>query len=229
MSGYQEITIELRSSHLKTLQEIAQKELGSVNEIEKLIFTALLDYFEARTTNQILEEAIGEGLQVLEEHMGVLLDLIKTLLISSSYDTTKIRLLLEHQFEKEIGNELIPELYARTGESVIERLKEEDLENTAQIITEIEKLKRELSDQTNKDALQDKKKEEEQMKLKNREKEYAITLQRLTEKASQSEQQQKKIAVWTNGLLNYLTHNQGDPSRLIEAYISKNPKPEGIL
>src|SRR5690606_12108128 len=103
MSGVQEVTIQIRSNHLKTIREIAVKEYGNENEIEKVIFSALLDYFEARTTNQILEEAVREGLHLLEEHLGVLLDLIKTLLISSSYDTTKTRLLLEFLFENDMG------------------------------------------------------------------------------------------------------------------------------
>lgn len=229
MSGYQEITIQVQSSHLKKLQEIAQTEHGNANEIEKLIFSALLDYFEARTTNQILEDAVGEGLQVLEEHLRVLLDLIKTLLISASYDTSKTRLLLEYLFENDIGRDLIPELYKRTSESVIERLKEEDLENTAQIITEIEQLKRQLYDWENKEASIDRQKQQELEKQQNRDKEYAEAVRRLTEKANYSEQQQKKIAVWTNGLVNYLSQNQGDSKSLLQSYISKNPKPDGIL
>lgn len=229
MSGYQEITIEIRSKHLKKLREIAQKEHGNANDIEKLIFTALLEYFEARSTNQILQDAVAEGLQVLEEHLRVLLDLIKTLLISSSYDTSKTRVLLEFLFENEIGKDLIPELYKRTSESVIERLREEDLENTAQIITEIEQLKRQLSDWQNRDAMLDQQKQQEIEKQTSRDKEYAETVRRLTEKADYSEQQQRKIAVWTNGLINYLSQHQGDAASLLQSYIAKNPKPDGIM
>lgn len=229
MSGFQEVSIQIRSNHLKTLREIATKEYGNGNEIEKVIFSALLDYFEARSTNQILEEAVREGLQLLEEHLGVLLDLVKTLLISSSYDTTKTRLLLEFLFENDMGKDLIPELYKRTSESVIERLKEEELENTAQIIAEMEELKRQIYDLENKEELSEKQKQQDLERQQSRDKEYAETVRRLTEKANFSEQQQKRITAWTNGLISYLSQNQGDIHTLLQSYISKNPKPEGIL
>jgi|GEM_PF-3050660 len=229
MSGYQEITIQIRSRHLKALQEIAQKEHGNANEVEKLIFTALLDYFESRTTNQILEEAVAEGLQVLEEHLNVLLDLIKTLLISSSYDTSKTRSLLEYMFEKDIGKDLISELYKRTSESVIERLKEEKLENTAQIITEIEQLKRQLYDWESKEESADRQRQREFEKQKSKEQEYAEAVRRLTERMNESEQRQRDIAAWTNGLLNYLSQNQGDFQSLLQSYMAQNPKPHGII
>lgn len=229
MSGYQEITIQIRSRHLRALQEIAQKEHGNANEIEKLIFTALLDYFEARSTNQILEEAVAEGLQVLEEHLGVLLDLIKTLLISSSYDTTKTRNLLEYMFEKDLGKELISELYKRTGESVIERLREEKLENTAQIITEIEQLKRQVYDWQSKEESADRQRQQDLQKQQNREQEYAEAVRRLTEQINESEQKHQNVVAWTNGLLNYLSQNQGDVQSLLQSYLSQNPKPQGII
>jgi len=229
MSGYQEVTIQIRPRHLKILQEIAQREHGSANEVEKLIFTALLDYFESRSTNQILEEAVAEGLQVMEEHLGVLLDLIKTLLISSSYDTTKTRHLLEYMFEKDFGKELIDELYQRTSESVVERLREEKLENTAQIITEIEELKRKIRDFQSKEESIDRQQQQVLEKQQSKEQEYAEAIRRLTERMNESEQKSRSIAAWTNGLLNYLSQNQGDAQSLVQSYISNNPKPKGII
>lgn len=228
MNGYQEITIQVRARHLQALQNIAQKEHGNSNEIEKVIFSALLDYFEARSTNQMLEEAVREGLQVLEEHMKVLLDLIKTLLISASYDTTKIRLLLEFLFENDIGKDLIPELYKRTSESVIERLKEEKLENVAQIIAENEDLKRQLREAKNEGLSNDVQKQQELIKQQNRDREYAETVGRLTRQVTEQEELQRKMAIWVNGLINHLTQGSGNADALLTEYMAQHPKPKGI-
>lgn len=228
MSGYQEINLQIRSSQVETLRTIAQKEHGSGNEIEKVIFSALLNYFESSTTNEMLEEAVKEGLQVLEDHVKVLLDLIKTLLISASYDTTKIRVLLEFLFENDIGKDLIPELYKRTNESVIERLKEESLEGTAQMLTENEHLRRQLMDYENQASSRDAKKQAEETKKQDRDREYAQTVQRLTQQVSQNEQLQKQTATWVNGLMDFLSKNSGDPQTLIATYTARYPKPQGI-
>src|SRR5690606_14185173 len=176
-------------------------EFGDQNAIEKVIFTALLDYFESSTTNQLLEEALREGLGVLEEHVKVLLDLIKTLLISSSYDTTKIRVLLEFLFENDIGKEMVSELYKRTGDSVIERLKEEKLENVAQIITENESLRRQLRDLEDQGSSLEAQKQQELSRQQQRDREYQETVKRLAQKVTDSEQSQKATIQWVNGLL----------------------------
>lgn len=229
MSEYQEITIQVRRRHFQVLQEIAQKEHGNANEVEKLIFTALLDYFEARSTNHVLEEAVAEGLKVLEEHLGVLLNLIKTLLISSSYDTSKTRGLLEYMFEKEIGKDLIEELYNRTGDSVIERLREEKLERTAQIMSEIEQLKRQLYDQQSKEASVDRERQKELEKQKSKEREYAEAIHRMTTRLNESEQKQRELIAWTNGLIQFMSQHDGDFQGLLQSYLARNPKPQGIV
>lgn len=230
MSGYQEVLIQIRSHHLQALQNIAQKEFEDENAVEKVVFSALLDYFESTTTNQLLEEAIREGLGVLEEHVKVLLDLIKTLLISSSYDTTKNRLLLEYLFENDIGKDLISELYKRTSESVIERLKEEKLENVAQIITENESLRRQLYDLEHQGSSLEAQQQQEISRQQQRDREYQETVKRLTQKVTDSEQSQKMTIRWVNGLLRYLSENPGqDPQSLVQDYMSKHPKPAGII
>lgn len=230
MSGYQEVLIQIRSHHMQALQKIAQNEFGDQNAIEKVIFTALLDYFESSTTNQLLEEALREGLGVLEEHVKVLLDLIKTLLISSSYDTTKIRVLLEFLFENDIGKEMVSELYKRTGDSVIERLKEEKLENVAQIITENESLRRQLRDLEDQGSSLEAQKQQELSRQQQRDREYQETVKRLTQKVTDSEQSQKATIQWVNGLLRYLSEHPGqDAQSLIQDYMSRHPKPVGII
>jgi hypothetical protein len=224
MSGYQEVTLNIREHHLHTLQQIAKREHGNQQQVEKVIFSALLGYFEARSTNELLEDAVREGLEALEEHVRVLLDLIKTLLVSASYDTSKIRVLLEFLFEHDIGADLIPELYKQTGSSVTERLREEDLVATAELLTEYEHVKRQLRDFEQQSASTDKKKQEIESKQQNRDREYAETVQRLTQQASTSEQARNRVIAWVNGLLTHL--QQGGA---LQDYLAKHAKPDGVL
>ncbi|SHE36412.1 hypothetical protein SAMN05444392_101171 [Seinonella peptonophila] len=229
MSEEIEVTIPLPSYQVKTLESIANNEYGSSNEVDKVVFSALLDYFESRDPREVTQRMVQEGIEVLEDHVRVLLDLVKTLLLSSSYDTAKIRILLEHLFEREIGRDLIDELYNRTNQSIIERFREEELETTAQLITDNENLQLSLRKWEEREGEIDQLKSRQEQEGKKKEQEFASAVQRVNQQLAESEERQKKMTTWVNGLLNFLNQRQGDPNTLIQEYARQNPKPKGVI
>lgn len=224
-----EVTVPLRSYQLEALQSLANKEHGSPQEVDKVVFSALLDYFESRDPKEITDEMIQESINALDDHVRVLLDLVKTLLLSASYDTAKIRVLLEHLFEQEIGKDLIGELYNRTSQSIIERFREEELETTAHLITDNEDLQMKLRVWENKEGEIGQMKTQQLEEGKKKEQEFSSAMQRVNQQLAETEELQKKTMKWTNGLMNYLKQNKGDTQTLVQEYASKHPKPKGIL
>lgn len=222
-----ELVIPLRDYQVKALQEIAQQEYQNAQETDKVVFSAILDYFEARDPKEMTQQMVQEGISVLEDHVRVLLDLVRTLLLSSSYDTTKIRVLLEYLFEQDIGKDLIEELYSRTNQSIIERFREEELQSTADLITANEELQMKLRVWEEKEGEIDEMKKKQEKAGKEKEKEFAQAIERVNQQLSELQEQQKKTLAWVNGLINYLKQNHND--RVIQDYIHKNPKPKGVI
>lgn len=219
--------ISLRDYQVRALREIAQQEYQSAQETDKVVFSAILDYFEARDPQESTQQMVQEGINVLEEHVSVLLDLVRTLLLSSSYDTTKIRVLLEYLFERDIGKDLIEELYSRTNQSIIERFREENLQSTADLITANEELQMKLRVWEEKEGEIDQLKKNQEQAGKEKEKEFAQAMERVNHQLSELQEQQKKTVTWVNGLINWLKQNRNDAA--FQEYVRKNPKPKGVI
>lgn len=222
-----ELEIPLRDYQVRALREIAQQEYQNAQETDKVVFSAILDYFEARDPQETTQQMVQEGIHVLEDHVRVLLDLVRTLLLSSSYDTTKIRVLLEYLFEQDIGKDLIKELYSRTNQSIIERFREEELQSTADLITANEELQMKLRVWEEKEGEIDQMKKSQEQAGKEKEKEFAQAMERVNHQLSELQEQQKKTVTWVNGLINWLKQNRNEAA--IQEYVRKNPKPKGVI
>lgn len=222
-----ELVIPLRGYQVKALQEIAQQEYQNAQETDKVVFSAILDYFEARDPNEVTQQMIQEGIDALEDHVRLLLDLVRTLLLSSSYDTTKIRVLLEYLFEQDIGKDLIEELYSRTNQAIIERFREEELQSTADLITANEELQMKLRMWEEKEGEIDQMKKNQEEAGKEKEKEFKQAIERMNHQLAELQDQQKKTVTWVNGLINWLKQNRNEAA--IQEYVRRNPKPKGVI